>query len=43
MSLLLLMDETLINSNVGLKFASYNCQGFNDAKCFIFVKIVRVL
>ena len=33
MSLLpLLMDELIVNSSTGLKFVSYNCRGFNDAK-----------
>jgi len=42
MSLLpLLMDEFIVNSSTGLKFVSYNCRGFNDAKRLYVSKLLE--
>ena len=39
--LLLLMDESIVNSVTGLKFVSYNCRGFNDAKSLYLSKLLK--
>jgi len=42
MSLLLsLMDESIVNSAMSLKFVSYNCHGFNDAKHVYLSKLLE--